>query len=484
MLSYIFGNQKDPNEIKVNEICTKILSHDSTVKLSDLFQELRKNYVPNYTYSILSKISNKLISILMTAPDDLEIQMMAIKLLKTMAKKSDDSIPNSNPVDVLCLNPDFPKAMFLLAHPYNKRIIYLIRFFFIGSPNTFIQFAINSTNSLKPMIDTIIEQQDSDAGQLLVQIVTAKKELCNAMFIYIKPIFKQLPVSTVFDFMNYSKNQPVNQFRELIPDNAILKWLNENTEFSLFDIESMMEFYPFIWENPISAHYMNLTVPNQTKDQLSWFRKMKPQTFNLPIEETLQAAERFTVKPEILMSVVENYGRHEKVTPNSYQTFIFIRLYLLSLALPSDVPENAIPQIYRFLFDPDEWISAAAAQLLFIWIAKFSYKVPPGIVYRVASSLYMPSKSGTYYSLLKSLLKILSNQYNKIVSLLSTEPKLKYSKEVDDNKLKYAPWRFPNFLPLLNSIDNIQYEDFQTSLTALGYLVDFLGLNEVENEQL
>ncbi|OHT00273.1 hypothetical protein TRFO_33055 [Tritrichomonas foetus] len=471
MFNLLFGGKSDQNIAEINEITDKILKNPPLPELTECYQHLIK-YIPNYTEKILNKISNNLVSILMSPADDGSVIQAIINLLLKMTELFDDSIPGSNPVQILCSHPNFPPAIFLSTYPLNRSINKIIDFFFIRSPDVFVDFALSSPTSLRPMIKAIIETQDDDAGNLFHRIVVAKDELLRIMIPFIEPVFRQMPVTTVIDFMIRSPDQ----LRLLIPDSDIEFWLLQHNKFSLFDIQQVMTFFKFLWDKPIAAQFLIRTEANQKTEQLNWLRRMPPQTFTLSPEDARQAADAFLNPPAPLKSVTENYGRNE-IVKNSYQTFIFIRLFVLSLAQPSCVPENAIAMVIKLLFDPDEWISAGAAQLIFIWIAKYGFQVAPGIVYRVAAAAFDTTKSEGSVCLFRALLKALDKQYNVVVSILSTEPELAFV-ESHAKTIALSKWCFPHFKQHLKFLESLDLINFTDSLRTLGYVVNYLGLSD------
>lgn len=472
MLRNLFGSKADPVEKEVNEVCEQIISNPPIEELPQLYNSLEQ-YVPKYTEKILSKISNKMVIVLGTVTDNHSIQNAVINLLLKMTNEYDSAIPGSNPVDILCNHPNFPGALFLLTYPLNPSINKILLFFFIKSPEVFFEYAISSPASLKPMIKATIETKDNEIGSLFHKIVVSNEDLLNIMVSYIKPVFKQFPLTTAIDFM--IRDPAI--FRPIIPDSEIKDWVLQNETISLFDLQQIVTYFKFMWEEPIAAQLLIRTEANQKFGQLNWLRKMTPQTFTLSPEDATQAADSLINSPSSLETITENYGKHETVVKNLHETFVFIRLYILSLAKPSDVPEGAIKLIFKFLFDPDEWISAAAAQLIIIWIVKYDYQISSGYVYRVAASIFNSPKSDMFVSLSKALLMCFSFQYKYIVSILATEPDLFFNKQTDKNLLEKANWRFPHLKSQLYYLDNLDLINFNDSLKSLGYVLEYLGID-------
>ena len=471
MFNRFFSSKSDRSEAEVKEITDKIHSNPPLSDLTECYQDLIQ-YIPRFTQTILRKVSNNLVSVLVSPAEDASVTNAIISFLLKMVDTVDPDNNETNPVPILCSNPNFPNALFLSTYPLNKSINHIIDYFFIHSPDVFVDFALSSPTSLKPMIKAILETQDDEAGNLFHRIVVAKDELLQLMITYIDPVFKQFPVTTVIDFMIRSPDH----LRKLIPDSEIEDWLLQHNKFSLFDIQQVMTFFKFIWDKPIAAQFLIRTEPNQKTEQLAWLRRMPPQTVTLSHEDAVQAAEAFLNPPSNLQSITESYGKNEIVS-NSYVTFIFVRLFVISLAQPSDVPEKAISLILKLLFDPDEWISAGASQLIFIWISKYNFQVPPGVVYRVASAAFDTTKSEKSVCLYRALLKALNSQYSTVVSILSAEPELTFLSS-HSKVILTAPWRFPHFTQHLKMLDSIELINFSEAVKTIGCMVNFLGLNE------
>lgn len=478
MFRNLFGAKADPEEKEVSEICEQIISNPPIEDLPKLYNSLEQ-YVPKYTEKMLSKISNNMVIVLGTITDSRAIQNSVIHLLLKMTNEYDSAIPGSNPVDILCAHPNFPGALFLLTYPLNRSINKILLFFFIKSPEVFFEYAISSPASLKPMIKATIETKDNEVGDLFHKIVVSNPDLLNTMVSYIKPVFKQFPLTTAIDFMIRTPSI----FRPLIPDSEIEPWVLQNTTISLFDLQQIVTYFKFMWEKPIAAQLLIRTEANQKIQQLNWLKKMSPQTFTLSPEDAKQAADSLLNSPTPLQTITENYGKHETVVRNLFETFIFIRLFVLSLAKPSDVPEDAIKLILTFLFDAEEWISAAAIQLIIIWIVKYDFQIPSGYVYRVAASIFNSPKSKMFVSLSKALLMCFSFQYKYIVSILATEPDLFFSKQQDNLLLESANWRFPHLKQNLTYLDNLDLINFNDSLKTLGYVLEYLGIDSTQQNQ-
>lgn len=379
-----------------------------------------------------------------------------------MIRGADNGKSNTQPFDDILSHPGLPNALLMHAYPYDNKICAIIDRLYEINPMIFNEFVLKAPQTSKQLIQLLTEKNNDSAVGILKYIVETSPNTVKKIEPFIKPVLKRLPINLSIALINDSLD-----LKSVISEDEIGTWLNGHDVFTIGDIIKIIQFYPTIWEKDIIFRLLAKSKPSAENTYNDWIHHQQPQDFELSPENINYVSENIKRIPQLL------------IESESYALYAYIQFYLLSFANPKNIPADIVLKAINFAFDKDEFIAAAGIQMIIIWLFKYQYFGNPSIVYRAAGAIFDEDNSEQIGNLYKALLKTVGSRHNSAVSIIETESSLKYEPEYAESIINSA-WSFPHFIPYLETIGSLVLIDMSDSISILGYIVDFIGSNQLE----
>ena len=459
-MAFLFGGKaKEGPESKINEVIDRALrSHQRY--LVAIYSEM-VDYIPEYSHIILQRTIKQMAQTLGTVSAPPNLQSKMLDILTAIIDRIDNTNNGGETLRALLAEPELIPALFLHTRNIDARVIHIIDFMFVRDPMKFIRFIQTSEESLIPLIQAVALSQDETAGHLLHKLVLSNPAILHLLLPEIKPQLRKYPATIAIDFMVSSAD-----LLNVIPADEIESWLMQHNKFTMFDVEQLCTtLYPGLWERPIAAYLMNRSTPPDQLEHLTWMHDMAPQSFVVSEQEASVAA-RAIVTPLA--------GDVSKV---SHDAFVFVRLFVLSLAQMKDVGSDAVSEILELMTDANEWVAAAALQLVFVWMVESQFVIPGDFVFVLSAAAVHKGRSPALIALYKAILYALASHYNVAAAILMSEPKMKFDMECIPMIMR-EKWIFAHFPQHLEKIPELTLINYRDSCRVLGYVMNFLGATE------
>jgi hypothetical protein len=133
--------------------------------------------------------------------------------------------------------------------------------------------------------------------------------------------------------------------------------------------------------------------------------------------------------------------------------------------------------VIQLLFDQHEFISAAAIQVIMIWVLTYKMAVPSSVIYRTTAAIVDRHRSPVLRDLYRALFRLLGSQSEAVASILSSDPALRYDEAMEAG-IREVNWSFPHFADVLRKLSAVRIVDESDSMMVLGSLLNSLGMNE------
>ena len=477
MFANFFSDSKpvDEKEVQVLELTEQIAgSPSNSPELTQLYSYLLP-FVPGYTELILSNVLNHMVQILSKPVEDAHLAPTIVAVLSKMVALGDPADKKTDPLPQLSAHPNVPPALFQHLYPLDREVVKLVDTMFVKCPNIFTEFALKSWPSLIPLMKAIIETGNEDASSLLLRVVGSKKEILVALTPELKKHLREFPAFLAINLMIASE-----ELKTVIKEDEVEEWLSHATRFTISDVQMIVLFYTFMWQRKMMIDMMLKVEPFEDVRNVRWMQKQKPMEFELDDAFLEQAGNQLAHPPFSVSSVTKNYGQ-KTVVSNAGAGYAFLRLYIMSMGDPRKLKPEAVDTAAALLFDANEFVSAAAAQTVLIWMIKYEWKATLKTVYKSAAAVFDGLKSREYSCLFKALLRVLSEQYNLTVSILASEKELAYEKS-QNRVICRGQWCFPHLASVLSDLESLELSNFSESLKVLGYVVDYLGIETPEDD--
>lgn len=466
MLSFLSPKkQSKTDESVVSEICSDILKETTDIQIN-IYNRL-PDYLPQYSNIVVNSLLNHMVITLNKPTTPKPVANAILELINTIVTQS----PKINDLKMIVEHPNIFVAMFNHAYPLNRNVVSIINALYLKFPSIVLSFLIKSPHSLKLLLKSAAEFDDEDSSELFFRIATANPDLLKTLIPYIKPEFKNFPVSIVFHFM-YANNE----LQSIIQSDEIEEWLSNHEKFTVYDISSAIFFYPFLWKSPSIIKLLLLAEPIPDIRKAELMKNRSTQEFKVP-DEIIENISKELLNPKYQFTLVTQSHGSGMPVHKLGECYAFIRLLILSLANPQSISQQIFELVDKLLFDSNEWLAAASMQLIIIWLLNQNYVPMVGTIYKVSALVYDESKSPSFRNLARALLRSLGVNYNKTVSILLVEQSLVYQSNFDKGISK-SPWCFPNFPSYLQAVNEVNLVDYPDSLVVLGYIVKFLGVDQ------
>lgn len=475
-MSFIFGKKEDPNNIQT--IITSIQDSPTTELYTSLL-----NFIPNESELILTQLLNNMVLTLIRPSSDPLVQKSIIDVMHKIIFEAESKNPDSHIYLILIEHVNLVQSLMEHIYPLNEKIIYIIDKLYLKYPNIFIEYIIEHLNSAEEMIKLIGATKNQQASMIFQKISVSRKDVFEKLKPLIAKNIRAFPASTFVDYMIASPD-----LRGLIPNDEIEEWLLQNNRFTIFDVESLLEFYPLLWETETFLIILSMTEPDPGTKHINWIHDKSPQEKEIKLEtKNAVATASSLIDPKTGFNVTEDIRRN-KIQPDEppptpilfydqCESYAFVRLYCLSFANPSDLDPNTIIIICGLCKDKHEYIAAAAMQTLIFWIINYKLTVETYLVYRTAGAIFEEERPDNLKLLYKAFLRVLGTIFDNAVSILVAEPSLTY-RESMGAEIQQSKWCFPHFNKMLDIIPRLKLVDYSDSFKALGYILQYLGVGE------
>ena len=458
-----WGRARDTKERKVNQLIGRALkSYDAY--LLPVYKEMWE-YVPEFSNVIVQRTAKQVAKVIVSLDTPVDVQTEILELLAAMVDQTDEEKPETDAVKALLGEPDMIPALFRLTRNVDGRVIRIMSAMLLRDPMKFIRFIQATEDAVKPLIQSVALSQDEDAGHLLHKIAVSNVAVLKLLTPALKPQLRKYPATIAIDFMVSSA-----ELLEVIPKEDIESWLLQHNRFNIFDVDQLCNIlYPFLWNRQISVYVLNRTAPPQQIEHVAWLHRMAPQDF------VVSAAEARCASRAVLGFPADEGG--DPVPRTSRNAYMFVRLYVLSLADPKDLSVDAATALLRLMTDESEWVAAAAVQVVFIWLQTKAFVIDCDFVFVIAAASVNKERSPELSALYKAMLHQIGEQHNVAATILMSEPRMQFDMNLVPTILAQN-WTFPHFQQYLEKLPDLHLIDYQESCRVLGFMVNYLNASD------
>ena len=456
-----WGRAQATKERKVNQLIGRALKSHGAYLLP-VYKEMWE-YVPEFSNLIMQRTAQQVAKVIVSLETPVDVQAEILELVAAMVDQTDEEKPETDAVKALLSEPDMIPALFRLTRNVDARVIRIMSAMLLRDPMKFIRFIQATEDAVKPLIQSVALSQDEDAGHLLHKIAVSNVAVLKLLTPALKPQLRKYPATIAIDFMVSSA-----ELLEVIPQEDIESWLLQHNRFNIFDVDQLCNIlYPFLWNRQISVYVLNRTAPPQQIEHVAWLHGMAPQDF------VVSAAEaRFASR-----AVLSFPGEDEPVPQTSRNAYMFVRLYVLSLADPKDLSVDAATALLRLMTDESEWVAAAALQVVFIWLQTKAFVIDCDFVFVIAAASVNKERSPELSALYKAMLHQVGVQHNVAATILMSEPRMQFDMNLVPTILAQK-WTFPHFQQYLEKLPDLHLIDYQESCRVLGFMVNYLNASD------
>lgn len=459
----------DPSGDVVQRVICQVMKSAPGANTSGLFEELEV-FIPHFTELILSNLIDHMIAAIGSPDADRQTTQSVLRIFLKMIEQRIEADPSTDPFPFLAKQPLFLPHLFLNSDQLGRELD-LIRAILERRPEFVRSFVRQSPCHLMPLIKTILWHRDKSLTDLILLMIGSDRAVLSGLDAasrrYIREKLQQFPVSLVSTFVAAIPDLR----RDLLP--GMEKWLLSQTSLRITDLERFIEYLPEISHS--SLRLFAKVEPFQDVAALGWIRSLPSHEFEVDDDDLDLIVEEFLHPKVALASVCERYGP-QTVVRNPVAGITFLRLFALSRADPSRCPREIVSVVCDLLSDANEWISAAAAQVLMIWIVVRGQKVPVSVVYKCAGACVDEAMNDSYCALFRALLRASGSQHQMQSSRIVNTTEL-VMRPTDVALIQEGEWMFAHLGEALQKVSNIVLPTIHDSLNVLGFVVAFLGLN-------
>lgn len=472
--------EKEKKKKACNDLTKQFLScsNHNLVKITESLFE----YIPEFTTIILGKVYTKIINILSTKDIPKIIIDKIVELLLLMLKKSNGNL-QEDPYRTIFSNNSFLSCIFMHTgldekSEFNHQVINLIyNFLLLKDPEFFVRFFLESKKSIYLLMNSLANQSgdDIEAAQLFNSIFVSNVKIKDSLIKEVIPLIRNYPPHLVVDLMISSEEikdtMTVDEFRE---------WLLTQSKFTLSDVNQIFDLYPPLWQSLLPFQLILKTDPPRRLAFIKWMHTMPPiQNIELPTELMQEAFKQIICPPYKFESI------DDTVSPlkyNSYDLFIFSRLFVLTYSNPAHALTGSIKYLYGCIHSKSELISTASIQVLVSWIVKFNFSVQSNIVYRICEEV-STSTDKSIKSMYQILLHFISKNCKVAEMILRNDPNLRFNKNTS-HLIRRSFWEFMNFDDFIDQVPS--YDDFDEKgmLRVLDCITEYFGIQVNKNDDL
>jgi hypothetical protein len=160
--------------------------------------------------------------------------------------------------------------------------------------------------------------------------------------------------------------------------------------------------------------------------------------------------------------------------PAGRESYLFVRLFVLSLANPADVGKEGMAVLGRLMNENVDSVSAAAIQCLLVWAMKKAYIVSDHFVFRTGCIVVAKDRDPVLVNLAKFALRCFA-QKSRVAAVIVEKDKHAQIEGKDVIEVKRKAWTFPHVVGFLGKIAEFPVRDDNVVEEVLGYILEYLG---------
>lgn len=453
-LNWIFGKTDgDPREKQLNDIINTIETSDIK-DLTNLYNKIQE-FIPEKNSIILEKLLNNMVMVLGRQSYNTDLPISIINVIFKIFQSASETLNKKSIYSQLLSQPRFIPVMFVQSNGIDTRVYDILDALFKFQPEKFYDFVDKSPMSLTPLVKGIAVTRNEKATQLFIALTKRRMDQLKHLQGLIQQNLNQFPATlTTYLVRN------LQDLRATSADVVFAALANVDGEYSISidDIRAIFETWPMIWgtERGITALLLPNTSFNKGLAEVDWIHVLQPKQFLITQQTVSKCQEMInnakTPELQFCYCVAISYAKASQVT-------------------------SSVNTIIRLSFDRNEFVAAAALQVLLIWALRDKLVVPQRLVYLTAAQIVDQELSVAVRCLYKAFLCVLCGQHQCAMSLAGNDPMMQYKAQENGNIIS-APWSFPGMEKYLDTIKELTYIDYSDSIAALGCVVDMLGLTD------
>jgi hypothetical protein len=439
--------------------------------LAGAFEDLAP-FVPDFTAAILEEIYPKIVNLLQmgNVPPEAEGKMMDF-LLKMM-KEADPSDSESDPFPKLYSSPEFLSGLFMHMTvdehgEFDDRVITMFSdYLLVKEPGKIVTFLSESKDPMVSFLREMTKSKNKRAAILCNQFLVCHSSVKASLINDIRPLLKNFPPRLLVDLMISTA-----ELKQLIPEADFEDWLLHQEVLDMSDLQLIVEsLYPSLWSRILCVKLILRTPPAEKWCFVEWIHRREPQSFEGG-EELAKEVEENLLKPDHQFNVVkeDEYG---KVLINTRDTYLFTRLYVLSLTDPRFVSSEGVELVYRLCCGEEVHVAAGALQTLAIWIAQFGFVPDSTRIYGLAKEIDVNEPLSNLYRI---VLMLFAQSDAVSAGVLMAEGSLRFN-SANKVRVMRMQWVFPHLVRIFEIDFFKNISDQQVGLGLLGEVSNYLGL--------
>lgn len=453
-------------------------------KLAQIAESLI-NFIPEFTSLIITQTYSKIINILSTKNTAKVVIDKVFEMLIFMFQNSKGNV-QEDPYRTIFSNKLFFNSIFMYTGlddkgEFNHKIInFIYNCLLLKAPEYFVNFFLESINPIRLLMNSLANQagDDMEASQLFNSIFASNPKIRDSLISEVIPLVKKFPPHLVVDLMIASEviknTMTIDDFKE---------WLLKQNKFSLSDVNQIFVLYPPLWQSLLPIQMILKTDPPRRIAFIKWIHDMPPiQNIVIPSEFIHEAFNQISCPPYQFESIEDIITSPKESKYDSYDLFVFSRLFVLSYSNPEHAFKGSINFIFECIHSKSEFISTAAIQVLASWIVKFNFLVPSTIVYGICEEI-CTAKNKSIKCLYQILLHLISKGCKVAEMVIRNDPELRFDAK-NAFLVKRSTWEFKNFDELIDLVPS--YDDFDEKgmLRVLDCIIDYFGIGEGKEEEI
>ncbi|EAX89774.1 hypothetical protein TVAG_438850 [Trichomonas vaginalis G3] len=440
-------------QIRVNELLRFITKNPnenlapSYIELTQFAKELPEYILTNLAQTMLGSLADQRTTSVLYTPI-LELMYQTLMF-------------NHKGVQFLFDLPSVLKILFPFCKYPKTKAVDILLMLFLHDPQRFCDFIANPPHSIVILREATSIQKSRRAGELLLRIFCLNTTLMQNLIPEIRPSLRELTAHCAIGMMLSSAEMQQN-----IPEEEFADWFLSKSPVTHYDVKSATLLYPAFWLNPVVLRFLCHAEAPEKLEYVEWLSAQPKQPF-LDVDKTVVSTvcNQLTKPPTFT---------NEDGVDLSKEGFIFFRYFILSHTSPDKVIPEVINMIMNDAKSKNEFLAAAALQVLTIWAIKYNFEPKPFVVMNVATTS-LDEEIPNNFRRICAISTIAFSQTSKIARSLVMSGEIK-AEPTDMRTIARTKWRFPNFHEILEKVMRIKVVQLDNLVAALGQFT--LALNK------
>lgn len=432
-------------QIRVNEILRFITKNpnenlaDSYTELLQYVKELPEYILVNLTPTMLASLGDQRTTSVLYTP--------IIELINQALMYHQQS------VSFFFDQPNVLKILFPFCKYPKTKALDILLMLFLHDPNRFAEYISNPPHSIVILREATSIQKSRRAGELLLRIFCLNNTLMQNLIPEIRPSLRELTAHCAIGMMLSSAEMQQN-----IPEEEFADWFLGKNPVTHYDVKSSTLLYPAFWNKPVVLRFFAHSEAPEKLEHVEWLAAQPKQNF-LDVEKTVvtNVCQQLIRPPPFT---------NEEGSELSKEGFVFLRYYILSHASPENVLPEVLSMINNDARSRNEYLAAAALQLLTIWAIRYNYAPKPFVVMTVATNS-MDEELQYPFRRLCAVALISLSKVSKIANALAMSGEI-HTEPTDIRTIGRTKWRFPNLHEVLDKVMRMKILQLDTVVAALG----------------